>query len=330
MRAVRSLFIGVPIGALVLSSAPARADEPISGLDTVYMDVGAVYATNAVSFGDGMSLSGNGLRYYERHCCLARFLAAISFGLLSSAGAASNVKSQTSTSHIEGDYEVTETTTTYYSDEGLQAKRKAAADATASILTLPFTMELIYFPQRDDGNLHGFQWTLYLVDLPKRSPFRFETGLHWDQLGGEVNGMEITNKNFGMPFKLLYRPMGWVQLDAQFRWSFLGSFSGGEIPIDQNRNQMARGSIEVVSALDWPVLNLVDANLELHVLVMDVPPLSIQVLDASHGASLGVGHHGCVAGATEVRCWGVNENGQLGFGLISTTLQSSAGEVVFP
>jgi hypothetical protein len=252
---MRGLIIGLLVGVL-LCSATARADEPISSLDTVYMDVGAVYATDAVSFGDRGTLSGNGLRYYERHCCIARFLAAISIGLLMSAGAANNVKSQTSETHQEGDYDVTTTTTTYYSEEEMEAKRKAAADATGSILMFPFTMELIYFPQRDDGKLHGFQWSWYLWDFPKRSRLRFETGFHWDRLGGQVDGMEMTYKTFGMPFKVIYRPVEWVQFDAEFRWSFLGSFAGGDIPENENYNQMGRGSLELISPLDWQILNL--------------------------------------------------------------------------
>jgi len=253
----------VAIFAGVALPRAAHADD-VSSLDTIYFDVGYVQATDVAIFGDGphMGLSGEGFRYYERHCCLARFLATITVGLALSAGAANNVKNVDVKKEDLGDgWERTTTTTTYYSEEEMRQKREAAAEATASILSFPFTMELIYFPQRDDGKLHGWQWSWYAVDWPRRSPLRFETGFHWDRLGGRIDDpagsgvpVEVSYRSLGIPLKLTYRPVEWVQADVEWRWSI---FYRGDVPEHHNRNQMVRGSLTVMLPFRFPLVDMV-------------------------------------------------------------------------
>jgi hypothetical protein len=255
----RSAVAAVVAVCLALGGArAARADGTITSLDTVYVDVGGVYAQDAVIFGDGpkMGLSGRGLRYYERHCCLARFLAATTIGLLLSAGAASPYSKVESKTYQSGDYIVTETTYTYKTEEEKRQQREAAAQATADIMSFPFTMELIYFPDEDDGKLHGFQWSWYLYDFPKRSPVRLELGLHWDSLGGRItdeagNTMSASYKSAGKPVRAVFRPVNWIQADVEWRWNWL---STDDLPAGANRNEMVRAALEV--QLPLPYLNL--------------------------------------------------------------------------
>jgi hypothetical protein len=120
-------------------------------------------------------------------------------------------------------------------------------------------MELIYFPQQDDGSLHGFQWTWYVFDWPKRSPLRFETGFHWDRLGGEVTDpmtgarVESSYRNAGFPLKIVYRPLEYVQFEGEFRWN---TFAKDDVPEHHNYHQMVRGSATVQLPGELPFLGM--------------------------------------------------------------------------
>lgn len=221
--------------ALLLGAlhAPARADAPpprrplVDGelaQDGIGIQLGVIAAGGQSEYAAaGLTPDVQGLVIRDRNGMSARLVIGL---LITVAGALaqSGPKSVESRSYISGDYLVTETKTTYYSEAEKAEMRAATSDAVQGLFDAPYSdMELHVF-SRDRfgrGNASGYHVNFF---AGSGKPIAFETGFGFGKVTSEVDQAgaptRVEWKYFGMPVRLSGK-LGPVRAALTYEWNWL-------------------------------------------------------------------------------------------------------------
>ncbi|HVV88170.1 MAG TPA: hypothetical protein VHE35_34250 [Kofleriaceae bacterium] len=202
--------------------------------DGIGIEVGVIAARGATEYGvpkADLAPDVEGLVLRDRNGMTARMVIGLVIAV-ASAMAQSGPKSVESHSYIEGDYLVTETKTTYYSEEEKAEMQAEANGAIDGLFAAPYSdMELEVF-SRDRfgrGDASGYHLNFF---AGSGKPIAFETGFGFGKVSSmvEANGMptKVDWKYFGMPFRVS-TAAGPVRLALTYEWNWLKyGVDGGE------------------------------------------------------------------------------------------------------
>ena len=173
------------------------------------IEVGAIIAEGHSEFASNnldLSPSVRGLVIRDRNGMSSRMVIGLALAI-ASALAQSGPKSVSSTTETVGDYRVTTTTTTYYSEAEKAEMRESSSDAIGGLFAAKFADFELYLFSRDrfkQGDASGYKANLYIGDIAKWG-IGFETGFGFGKVNSlvESDGMpvRIHYKYFGMPFR---------------------------------------------------------------------------------------------------------------------------------
>lgn len=225
------------LAPLLLRPALAAADDDARGKkrplidgrlrqDGIGIELGVIAARGDTEYGvprDGIAPEIEGLVLRDRNGTSARMV----IGLLIAVGGAlaqSGPKSVESKTWREGDYLVTETTTTYYSEAEKAEMREATSRSIDGLFAAPYSdMELHLF-SRDRfgrGQASGYHLNFF---VGSGKPIAFETGLGFGRVTSEVevDGMptRVNWKYLGMPFRVS-TVAGPARLALTYEWNWL-------------------------------------------------------------------------------------------------------------
>lgn len=214
------------------------------------IELGALAQTGATEYAAldaGLQPDVHGLVLRDRNGITARWV----FGLvvaLGSAVAQSGPKSVTSTSRDEGNYRITTTTTTYYSDAEKAEMTAQANDSIDGLFDAPYSDFELHVFARDRfgaGNASGYKANL-LIGTGKS--IAFETGIGFGSVDSIVDAggtpTRVSYRYFGMPVRLS-TVVGPLRMALAFEWNWL---SHGVSAEDQQVHLGADGMMEVRTA----------------------------------------------------------------------------------
>lgn len=214
------------LAACCLLSRSAVAETPISGAPVhkgIGIEVGALieggHSQYAYNYGDGLSPDVQGIVIRDRNGMSSRMV----IGLLIAIGgamAASGPKSVESKSYRSGDYIVTETTTTYYSEAEKEEIRRNTSESIDGLFAARFADFELFLFSRDRfgrGDTSGYK-TNFLVGDGKS--VAFETGFGFGKANSIVDGTRVTWKYLGMPFRVSGL-LGPVRASLTYEWNWL-------------------------------------------------------------------------------------------------------------
>jgi hypothetical protein len=230
------LSLSVVAGLLAGTARPILADDDrptkrplVDGhlrQDGIGIEVGVIAARGATEYGvprADLAPAVEGLVLRDRNGMTSRMVIGL---LIAVAGAMaqSGPKSVESHSYISGDYLVTETKTTYYSEAEKAEMREATSKSIDGLFAAPYSdMELHLF-SRDRfgrGDASGYHLNFY---VGAGKPFAFETGFGFGKVSSqlEVDGTptEVHWKYLGMPFRVS-TVTGPVRLALTYEWNWL-------------------------------------------------------------------------------------------------------------
>lgn len=233
----RSLASLLALSLLCGVARPAAADDDdgparrplVDGRlrqDGIGIEVGVIAGRGATEYGvprADLAPQIEGLVLRDRNGMSSRMV----IGLLIAVGSAlaqSGPKSVESHSYISGDYLVTETKTTYYSEAEKAEMREAASDSIDGLFAAPYSdMELHLF-SRDRfgrGDASGYHVNFFVGSGKKLA---LETGFGFGKVSSRVESGGMTTsvdwKYFGMPFRAS-TVAGPVRLALTYEWNWL-------------------------------------------------------------------------------------------------------------
>lgn len=223
----------VMIGGL---ASPARADgddKPRAKLlDGKAMQVGNGIEVGVITQGGyteygsdnlGLTPAVQGLVLRDRNGITAR----MAIGLIvavAGAMAQSGPKSVESKSYRSGDYIITETKTTYYSEAEKAEMAKATSDSIDGLFSAPYSDFELHLFSRDRfgyGDASGYKLNMM---VGSGDSIAFETGLGFGKVTSTVDAggvpTNLTYKYFGMPFRASM-VAGPVRLALTYEWNWL-------------------------------------------------------------------------------------------------------------
>ena len=188
-------------------------------LGVVLAGAGSEYASNNT----GLAPDVQGLVLRDRNGMTSRMVIGLIIAV-AGAMAQSGPKSVESRSYISGDYLVTETRTTYYSEAEKAEMREATNKSIDGLFAAPYSdMELHVF-SRDRfgrGDASGYHLNFF---VGSGKPLAFETGFGFGQVTSLVDGdagpTKVRWKYFGMPFRVS-AAAGPVRLAMTYEWNWL-------------------------------------------------------------------------------------------------------------
>jgi len=241
-------------------SAPARADDesqrPLldgrAAQHAMGIEVGGIAEGGATEYAaGGLMPSAQGLVLRDRNGMTARYVVGLVIAV-ASALAQSGPKSVESKSYVQGDYLVTETTTTYYS-EAEKAQMRAATNSTIDgLFSAPYSdMELHVF-SRDAlgvGNASGYHLN-FLCGYGET--LGLETGFGFGNVDSLVDdaGMKahVRWKYFGMPFRASL-VAGPFRIALAYEWNWL---KYGATKDERRLHMNSDGTAEEITAVSHP------------------------------------------------------------------------------
>jgi len=215
-------------------ASPAYADDPpkaklVDGRqlqEGVGIELGVILAGGHSEFASnnlGLSPSVRGLVIRDRNGISSRMVIGLVLAI-ASAYAQSGPKSVTTNTYTSGNYRVTETTTTYYSEAEKAQMRENSSKAIGGLFTAKLSDFELHLFSRDrfgQGDSSGYKVNFYIGD---GGTIGFETGFGFGKVNSIVEqaGMpvRIDYKYFGMPFRLS-RVIGPVRAAFIYEWNFL-------------------------------------------------------------------------------------------------------------
>ncbi len=219
--------LGLSLGQLGTAYADPVIEDGLALEHGMAIELGGIaqrgYSEYASPVG-GITPELQGLVLRDRNGLVSRSI----FGLLISlatAARASGPKSVSSRSYDSGDYRVTETRTTYYSEAEKEQIRKEGSDSLDSLFSMrnsEFELQVYSRDRFGRGDASGYKAN-FLVGDGSRS-LVFETGIGFGDVDSTVtkNGMAyaINHKYFGVPLRLsgaIYK----LRWSAAFEWNWL-------------------------------------------------------------------------------------------------------------
>lgn len=194
--------------------------------DGIGIELGVIVGRGATEYGvpkADLAPQIDGLVLRDRNGTTSRMVIGLIIAV-ASAMAQSGPKSVESHSYISGDYLVTETKTTHYSEAEKAEMRDAANKSIDGLFAAPYSdMELHVF-SRDRfgrGDASGYHLNFF---VGSGKPIAFETGFGFGKVSSqvEVDGMStrVDWKYFGMPLRVS-GAAGPVRLALTYEWNWL-------------------------------------------------------------------------------------------------------------
>ena len=194
--------------------------------DGIGIELGVIVGRGATEYGvprADVAPAIEGLVLRDRNGTTARMVIGLVIAV-ASAMAQSGPKSVESHSYISGDYLVTETKTTYYSEAEKAEMRAAASDSMDGLFAAPYSdMELHLF-SRDRfgrGDASGYHLNFF---VGSGKPVAFETGFGFGKVSSQVmvDGMatNVDWKYFGMPLRVS-AAAGPLRVALTYEWNWL-------------------------------------------------------------------------------------------------------------
>ena len=216
--------------------------------DGLGIEVGAIVSAGRTEFASnnlGLAPMSQGLVLRDRNGMSSRMV----IGLLIAIGGAldaSGPKSVESKSYVSGDYIITETTTTYYSEAEKAQMRENTSQAVSGIFSTRYSdMELaVYSKDRFGfGDSSGYKVN-FLVGAGTK--YAFESGLGFGTVDSIVDAAgtptKLTYKYFGMPFRFS-TVIGPARLGLTYEWNWLKygtSTEDRQLHMDDHGNSVAQ------------------------------------------------------------------------------------------
>ncbi len=209
----------------------ASADKIISAKpihNGIGIEVGAIINTGMSEYGDdynNIAPNAQGLVIRDRNGMTSRMVIGLVIAI-AGAVAASGPKSVESRSYQSGNYVITETTTTYYSEEEKAQMRENTSKTVGSLFTARYSDFEMHLYSRDlfgRGETSGYKLNFFIGSGSDN--YGFETGFGFGAANSLVNDEThlLTNvkwKYFGMPFRATY-VKGPLRFSATYEWNFL-------------------------------------------------------------------------------------------------------------
>jgi hypothetical protein len=192
------------------------------------IELGAIMQGGYTEFGSnnlGLSPNVQGLVLRDRNGITSRMVIGL---LIAVAGALaqSGPKSVESKSYRSGDYIVTETTTTYYSEAEKAEMSRATSDSVDGLFSAKYADFELHLFSRDRfelGDASGYKLNM-LIGGEAGSTFGVETGLGFGKVNSIVNSggmpVRIDYKYLGMPFRLT-AVAGPLRFALTYEWNWL-------------------------------------------------------------------------------------------------------------
>ena len=209
----------------------ATADKIISAKpiqNGIGIEVGGIINTGMSEYGDdyaNIAPNAQGVVIRDRNGMTSRMV----IGLLIAIGgamAASGPKSVESRSYTSGNYVITETTTTYYSEAEKAQMRENTSNAVNSLFTARYADFEMHLYSRDlfgRGETSGYKLNFFIGGGSDN--YGLETGFGFGRANSLVDdetfGMtSVKYKYFGMPFRATY-VKGPLRFSATYEWNWL-------------------------------------------------------------------------------------------------------------
>ncbi len=215
--------------ALSLSLTSGAFASPLDGKlaqDGLGIEVGAIVQGGRSEFASndaGLSPSSQGIVIRDRNGLSSRMVIGL---LIAVAGAMAQVspKSVESKSYVSGDYVVTETTTTYYSEAEKAQMREQTSKSIDGVFSTKFSDMELQLYSRDHfgvGESSGYKTNFYVgsgESIALESGFGFGVVDSIVDAGGTPT--TVTYKYFGMPFRASV-VAGPLRLALSYEWNWL-------------------------------------------------------------------------------------------------------------
>lgn len=238
------------IACIALAGVTATAGplDAKLGQDGLGIEIGAIVQGGRSEFASnnlGLSPNAQGLILRDRNGMSARMV----IGLLIAIGgamAASGPKSVESKSYVSGDYIVTETTTTYYSEAEKAQMRENTSKAIDGVFSTKYSDMELQLYSRDKfgmGDSSGYKINFYIGSGDKVA---FESGFGFGVVDSIVDNAgtptKLTYKYLGMPFRIS-GVWGKARLGLSYEWNWLKYGVSDEqrnVQMDANGNAVAQ------------------------------------------------------------------------------------------
>lgn len=215
---------------MATGNTPATAEPVLE--DGVALSHGMAYEIGAIghsgysefaSVENGLTPELQGIVVRDRNGVVSRTVIGLMI-TLASAMAAAGPKSVESKSYQSGNYIVTETRTTYYSEAEKAQMRENASNAVAGLFSAPnaeFEFQVYSRDKFGRGDASGYK-TNFLVGWGAKN-WVFETGLGWGAIDSQVTKDAMSNtvawRYIGMPFRLS-GPVSKLRWAIDFEWNW--------------------------------------------------------------------------------------------------------------
>jgi len=209
---------------------PAFADSPIDGRpiqNGIGIEVGAIMNGGMSEFADdqaNITPAANGLFIRDRNGMTSRMVIGAVIAV-AGALAQSGPKGGESKSYRPGDYIITETTTTYYSEEEKAQMRANTSKAIDGLFSAPYSDFELQLYSRDrfgHTDTSGYKANFFIGSGTKK--LAYETGFGFGKadslVDDETFGMtHVKWRYFGMPFRV-NAVVGPVRFSATYEWNW--------------------------------------------------------------------------------------------------------------
>ncbi len=223
-RTIASLILSVGLLSPGLASAGPKLFDGRLSQDGLGIEVGAIVQGGQTEFASnnlGLAPLSQGLVLRDRNGTSSRMVIGLVLAI-ASAMAQSGPKSVESKSYVSGDYVVTETTTTYYSEEEKAEMRESTNRAMDGIFSTKFSEMELQLYSRDRfglGDTSGYKINFM---LGAGKSFAFETGFGFGKVDSivDANGTpaRLEYKYAGMPFRVS-KVAGPVRIALTYEWN---------------------------------------------------------------------------------------------------------------
>lgn len=234
------LLAGVACGA---GCVPDGALRRVPYYRQTQVDVGLTRATDTVGF-EGLGRAGGaGLRLTETNGMITKGVLLTTVGLAlgvftSPAGGSAKVEfidregTREKTDSLYPAYERVRVrgikiTATPPSPEAVAAWEAGNAEVTGLLAMFPMHTDLVYYPQRDDGTLHGYAVSSYLIAAPLGRYVELATGYYFQRLTAARPAMDgvgtvtRTHRGRGIPVRLTVQPASWLAVHGELFFNML-------------------------------------------------------------------------------------------------------------
>lgn len=128
--------------------------------------------------------------------------------------------------------------------------------ALEKLFLRPMHFDITYFPNRDDGSIHGGRATWYPVSLQLGPLLQVAVGYNYTRLTADVemSGTTVsrTVRAHAIPVRLVIKPTLWMYATAEVSPNLLGL---GESRMGENRSSSARADLTLKVPRSVPILH---------------------------------------------------------------------------